>query len=100
MGRIYTFYRPKYVYLATVALIEVGSFVCAAAPTSKVFIIGKAILGLGGSGIFSGTIILIINAVPLRDRPKYQGMMGMVFGVGSVAGPLIGGALTTHLSWR
>lgn len=69
-GRIYTFYTPKYVFLTLIGLFEVGSTVCAAAPNSTAFIVGRAIAGLGSAGITSGAIILMVGVIPLEKRPK------------------------------
>ena len=99
-GRIYTFYSPKWCFLASVALFELGSLICAVAPKSSVFIFGRAVAGVGSSGIFSGTIVLTLHIIPLRLRPIYQSLMGAIILISSVVGPLIGGAFTTHLTWR
>jgi hypothetical protein len=90
LGRIYTFYTPKYVFLIIIGLFEVGSAVCGAAPNSVSFIIGRAIAGTGSAGIMSGAVILMVEVVPLRKRPMYQGFFGACFGVASVVGPLLG----------
>ncbi|KAI0395123.1 MFS general substrate transporter [Xylariaceae sp. FL0594] len=99
-GRIYKFYEIKRTFLITVATFEVGSVICGAAPNSVVFIVGRAIAGLGAAGIFSGVTIIMITMVPLRKRPMFQGLFGIVFGLASVLGPLVGGALTDAASWR
>ncbi|KAK9366915.1 major facilitator superfamily domain-containing protein [Lipomyces kononenkoae] len=99
-GRLYTFYSSKMIYLISIGLFEVGSAVCGAAPNSVAFIIGRAIAGMGSAGIQSGNIILIAHTVPLRKRPMYVGLIGAVFGVASVVGPLLGGAFTVNVSWR
>jgi MFS family permease len=74
--------------------------VCAAAPSSLAFIIGRAITGIGGAGSLVGASVIMLDLVPLRKRPKYQGLLGAVFGIASISGPLIGGLLTTKASWR
>ncbi|KAI1634975.1 major facilitator superfamily domain-containing protein [Biscogniauxia mediterranea] len=99
-GRIYRFYEVKRTFLVTVALFEIGSVICGAAPNSIVFIVGRAIAGLGSAGIFTGVMIIMIPMIPLRKRPVFQGVFGMVFGLASVLGPLVGGAFTDGVSWR
>ncbi|KAF3808048.1 Rubrofusarin-specific efflux pump aurT [Colletotrichum gloeosporioides] len=99
-GKIYSFYSIKATFLVSVFLFEVGSAICGAAPSSDVFIFGRALAGVGSAGILTGVIIVIVHAVPLHKRPMYQGMFGAVFGIASIVGPLVGGAFTTRLTWR
>jgi len=99
-GKFYTFYSPKWVLVIAISLFEIGSALCGAAPNSTAFIIGRAIAGLGFSGIFTGGLVTIQSVLPLQKRPMVMGMLGSIFGISSVAGPLIGGALTTKVSWR
>lgn len=88
------------VFLFTVAIFEIGSVICGAAPNSIAFILGRAIAGFGGAGIFSGVMIIMLPLVPLRKRPMFQGIFGTIFGVSSVMGPLVGGAFTDRVTWR
>ena len=71
-GKLYTFLSLKYTYLTALAIFEIGSAVCGAAPHSTALIIGRAVAGLGSAGIFSGAILIVANTVPLRKRPTYM----------------------------
>ncbi|RSM01416.1 hypothetical protein CDV31_011349 [Fusarium ambrosium] len=99
-GRIYTFYSTKLIFIAAVVIFEVGSALCGAAPNSTAFIIGRAIAGMGSAGIFSGSSVILTQILPLEKRPMYIGMMGSIFGVASIVGPLMGGAFTDNVTWR
>lgn len=64
-------------YLSAIALFEIGSAICGAAPSSNAFIVGRAISGLGTAGIFSGAMVIIMNVLPLEKRPVWLGLNGM-----------------------
>ncbi|KAF3399802.1 Efflux pump roqT [Penicillium rolfsii] len=99
-GKLYTFYSIKWIYLIALSIFEVGSLLCAVTPNSIGLICGRAIAGLGAAGLFSGSILIITQSVPLEKRPIYTGLVGSMFGIASVAGPLMGGAFTDRLTWR
>lgn len=99
-GKLYTHFNIKVVYLTPIDLFELGSLVSGAAPTSNALITGKAIAGLGSAGVFNGGIVIISRAVPLVRRHIFVGIIGAMYGIASVVGPLMGGAFTDHLSWR
>ncbi|KAK3389799.1 major facilitator superfamily domain-containing protein [Podospora didyma] len=99
-GKLFTFYPIKTVFISSIAIFEVGSLVCAVAPLSGIFIAGRAIAGLGSAGINAGFIIILATRLPLERRPIFVSSYSAMYGVASVVAQLLGGAFTTHLTWR
>ncbi|KAJ3158835.1 hypothetical protein HDU86_002522 [Geranomyces michiganensis] len=99
-GKLIDIFGRKPVFLAAVTIFEVGSAICGAAQNMSMLIIGRAIAGIGGGGIMSCILIIISDLVSFEDRGKYQGMLGGIFGLASVVGPLLGGYFTDNVSWR
>lgn len=85
-GRLYTFFDLKKTYIASIVIFEIGSLVCAVAPSSAAFIVGRALTGIGGGGVFAGSFVTIAFSVPLVKRPIYASYLGAVYGVASVLG--------------
>lgn len=99
-GKLYRHYSPKWVFIATFLLFEVGSLICGAAASSTNFILGRAVAGLGSGGSVTGMMTIMVYVIPLHKLPMYQAVGGLSMSCTSVLGPLIGGALTTGASWR
>ncbi|KAK8005536.1 MFS multidrug transporter [Apiospora arundinis] len=99
-GKLYEQFRVKWIFVTSVVILELGSVVCASAPTSTAFILGRAIAGCGASGIVTGVFIAISHSVPLRLRPIFNSTVGALECVAMTVAPVIGGALTTYASWR
>lgn len=99
-GKVYTYFDVKYTYLGALVIFEVGSIICAAATSSPMFIIGRAIAGAGAAALYSGGMTIIGFSVPLRKRAIYIAALSSMFGIASVVGPILGGAFTDRLSWR
>ncbi|WYZ42281.1 hypothetical protein EsH8_V_001176 [Colletotrichum jinshuiense] len=99
-GKLYTLFSIKITYLISIVIFEVGSAICGAAPQSVVLIVGRAVAGVGCAGILAGTFTIIAVIVPLPKRPAYTGLVGAVYAIASVVGPLLGGAFTDKVTWR
>ncbi|CEH11760.1 Predicted transporter (major facilitator superfamily) [Ceraceosorus bombacis] len=99
-GRLYSSFDVKNTYQVALFIFEIGSLICAVAKDSKTFIVGRAIAGLGLAGGYSGSMIIVNIIAPLRQRPLLTSLMGASYGIGATIGPLIGGALTSHATWR
>lgn len=99
-GRAYDYFNLKYVFLLAMAVFEIGNVICATAPNSQTLILGRVVAGIGGGGIMTGAFIIIALTARPEYRATYFATVGITFGVASVAGPLMGGALTDGLGWR
>lgn len=99
-GRLLAIFWPKAIYLICIVLFELGSLICAVSPSTDVLIFGRAFAGLGAAGLWISVMSLFAHISTLRQRPLLLGAMGAIFAVCSVAGPIVGGALTEEATWR
>ena len=99
-GKFGDLYGRKIVIQTAVVIFLVGSALCGIAQNMTELILFRALQGLGAGGLVVVAIAVIGDVIPPRDRGRYQGLFGGVFGVSTVIGPLIGGFFVENLSWR
>jgi EmrB/QacA subfamily drug resistance transporter len=108
-GKISDLRGRRPIFQAAIVVFLVGSVICGFSPEIadalglsgiNVMIVGRAVQGLGAGGLMSLALAVIGDVIPPRERGKYQGFFAAVFGVSSVAGPLLGGWFTDNLGWE
>ncbi|MER6097321.1 MDR family MFS transporter [Streptomyces sp. NPDC001728] len=99
-GKLGDQYGRKKLFQGAIVLFLIGSALCGIAQNMPQLIAFRAVQGLGGGGLMVLSMAIVGDLVSPRERGKYQGLFGAVFGATSVLGPLLGGFFTEHLSWR
>src|SRR5437763_16093461 len=99
-GKLGDLYGRKKVLQTAIVVFLVGSVLCGLAQSMAQLIAFRTLQGLGAGGLMVVTFAVVADIIPPRERGKYQGYFGAVFGVSTVIGPLLGGFFVDHLSWR
>jgi EmrB/QacA subfamily drug resistance transporter len=99
-GKLGDLYGRKTFFEASIVIFLAGSALAGLSHSMLQLIAFRAIQGIGGGGLLTGAQTIVADVVPARERGRYQGLFGSVFGVTSVLGPLIGGFFVDNLSWR
>ncbi|MCV7169685.1 MFS transporter [Mycobacterium manitobense] len=100
VGKLGDLFGRKLVFQVAILFFLAGSVLCGLSESMTMLVASRALQGIGGGAIMVTATALIGEVIPLRDRGRYQGALGAVFGVTTVVGPLLGGFFTDHLTWR
>ncbi len=100
LGKLSDIYGRRTLLLPSLALFIVASALCALSRTLPELIAARALQGLGGAGLMAMSQAAVADVVSPRERGRYQGYLASMWGIASIAGPIVGGYVTDHLSWR
>lgn len=99
-GKAYRNFRLKPTFLISMLIFEAGNVLCATAQSSTAVIVGRIVSGMGGAGLMCGSFVISALSVRSQYRPMMMGVTSFAFGLSSVTGPVLGGALVDALGWR
>ncbi|MCJ1258533.1 hypothetical protein MMC24_006366 [Lignoscripta atroalba] len=98
-GKLYATFDAKWLFIGSTVLFLAASALCGAAPSMAAEIIGRVFAGVGGNGMYLGTLTLMIVHTTAKERSGYLALIGVVWGLGTVLGPVVGGGFAI-VSWR
>ncbi len=99
-GKLSDIFGRRGLYILGIIIFLIGSILSGAAQSMLQLILFRGVQGIGGGAIMVNSFAVIADVFPPRERAKWQGLLGAMFGVASVAGPLLGGFITDNFSWR
>ncbi|HZI12900.1 MAG TPA: MDR family MFS transporter [Myxococcus sp.] len=99
-GKLSDLVGRRAVLASGILVFLAGSLLCGVARSTLALIVFRAVQGLGSAALFTAALAVVADLFPPRERGKYQGLLGGVFGLSSVVGPLVGGFITDHLGWH
>ncbi|KAH6695438.1 major facilitator superfamily domain-containing protein [Plectosphaerella plurivora] len=100
-GKLYGLFDAKWLYIISCLIFNIGSAICGAAPSMDVLIFGRVLAGVGGNGMYLGVMTILSVNTSNRERPGYLSYVGLLWGIGTVLGPVVGGAFVeSSATWR
>ena len=100
LGALSDVFGRREMLLLSVVLFTAGNLINCLANSFPVLLAGRALQGIGGGGIVTLNLVILTDIIPLRQRPKYTGISQMAWAIGSIIGPLVGGAIVQYTTWR
>ncbi|GAQ43929.1 hypothetical protein AKAW_11042 [Aspergillus niger] len=98
-GKLYALFNSKWLYITSTVIFMAASALCGAAPSINAEIVGRVFAGAGGNGMYFGILELLSTNTTSRERPQYLSLTGLVWGLGTVLGPVVGGGFEKY-TWR
>ncbi|KAH8693250.1 MFS transporter [Talaromyces proteolyticus] len=101
LGKAYAIFDTKWLFIGCLTMFAAGSALCGGAPSMNAIIIGRVWAGAGGAGMYLGNLNLITILTTPKEQPVYVGLVGLIYGIGCILGPIIGGAFAdSSATWR
>lgn len=99
-GKLFKYFSLKVSFLGAIFIFMIGSLVCAVSQNSTTFVVGRAFTGIGAAGITTGSFTIVAFIAEPKARPSLIGLIGAIYGLSSVIGPILGGVFTAKVTWR